>query len=112
MVADTLSLAGKTALVTGSGRENGIGGAVIKTLAANGATVVLHYASNSAEARAHDLASRLRSSGATAVVVQGDISTEQGATKIVNDAIQALETKKIDILGVYFELKPPLIPSV
>jgi short chain dehydrogenase len=101
MVADTLSLTGKVALITGSGRENGIGGAIAKILAKNGASVVIHYVSSSSASRAHALADSLRKSNATAVVVQGDLSTEEGTAKIVSDALKALETDKIDILGKF-----------
>jgi NAD(P)-dependent dehydrogenase (short-subunit alcohol dehydrogenase family) len=45
MAAETLSLAGKTALVTGSSRENGIGAAIARALAQNGASVAIHYVS-------------------------------------------------------------------
>lgn len=34
-------------------------------------------------------------------VVSGDITTEEGATKIVKDALEALDTAKIDILGMF-----------
>jgi len=42
MSADTLSLLGKTAFVTGSGKENGIGAGIARNLARNGASVVIH----------------------------------------------------------------------
>lgn len=42
MSPDTLSLDGKIAIVTGSGRENGIGAAIAFALAGNGASVAIN----------------------------------------------------------------------
>jgi len=50
MSADTFSLAGKAALVTGSGRETGIGAAIARALAQNGASVAIHYVSEDSKA--------------------------------------------------------------
>ncbi len=42
MTPDTLSLDGKVAIVTGSGRENGIGAAIAFALAVNGASITIN----------------------------------------------------------------------
>ncbi|KAK8868503.1 short-chain dehydrogenase [Apiospora arundinis] len=49
MTADTLDLTGKVAIVTGSGRENGIDDGIAKVLARNGASVAIHYVSKSSK---------------------------------------------------------------
>ncbi|MCK9541413.1 MAG: SDR family oxidoreductase [Novosphingobium sp.] len=64
-------LEGKIALVTGAGR--GIGAAIARRLAADGAEVGIHYA-NSAET-AENLAEALRVEGGRAFTVQGDLAS-------------------------------------
>ena len=61
MAVDTLSLAGKTALVTGSGRGTGIGAAIARALARNGASVAIHYVSEDSKARAEKIAVNIKS---------------------------------------------------
>ncbi|MFK0042230.1 SDR family NAD(P)-dependent oxidoreductase [Paenarthrobacter sp. NPDC090517] len=62
-------LTGKTALVTGGGR--GIGRAVSRRLAAEGAHVIIHYGSNEQEARA--TAAGIRQDGGRANVIQAEL---------------------------------------
>ncbi|KAJ6187752.1 short-chain dehydrogenase [Penicillium mononematosum] len=52
MSADTLSLTGKSAVVTGSGREVGIDAAIAIGLTRNGASVAIRYVSEGSKARA------------------------------------------------------------
>ena len=99
MPEDTISLAGQVAIVTGSGRENGIGAAIALALARNGASVTINYVSESSASRAETVAKNLEAVGARATVVQADISTPEGATKLVRETLKAFDTNKIDILG-------------
>ncbi|KAI4863406.1 putative short-chain dehydrogenase [Hypoxylon rubiginosum] len=99
MPADTLSVAGKIAIVTGSGRENGIGAAIARALARNGASVAIHYVSEEVTPRAQALAQSIRDEHGVAVaVVQADVSTPEGANKIVAETLQQLGVDHIDIL--------------
>jgi NAD(P)-dependent dehydrogenase (short-subunit alcohol dehydrogenase family) len=102
MAPDTLSLEGKTAIVTGSGRENGIGSAIARALARNGANVTINYVSDGSASRAADVAESLKALGAQAIVVQADVSTPAGASKIVKETLAGFGTDKIDILSNYF----------
>ncbi|KAF7557916.1 hypothetical protein G7Z17_g238 [Cylindrodendrum hubeiense] len=79
MTVDTLSLAGKVAIVTGSGRENGIGAGVAVALARNGAAVTINYISDSVTARANALADKIRADGGQATVVQTTVVNNAGA---------------------------------
>jgi NAD(P)-dependent dehydrogenase (short-subunit alcohol dehydrogenase family) len=72
MTYDTLSLEGKVAIVTGSGRENGIGAGIALALARNGASVVVNHVSDSSEKRAENVAKTLRDAGGTAIVVKSN----------------------------------------
>ncbi|PCD30447.1 hypothetical protein AU210_010128 [Fusarium oxysporum f. sp. radicis-cucumerinum] len=99
MAIDSLSLDGKIAIVTGSGRENGIGAAIAVTLARNGAAVTIHYVSDSVTKRAHAVAQGVRADGGKAAVVQTSIETPEGAQYLVNETLRAFNTDHVDILS-------------
>jgi 3-oxoacyl-[acyl-carrier protein] reductase len=92
-------LTGKVALVTGASK--GIGAAIAKTLAAQGAAVVVNYASSKAGADA--VVQAITDAGGKALAVQGDVSNAAEAKAIVDAAIAAYG--RLDILvnnsGVY-----------
>ncbi|KAJ2976390.1 hypothetical protein NQ176_g4981 [Zarea fungicola] len=99
MAVDTLSLEGKVAIVTGSGRENGIGAGIALALARNGASVVVNYVSDSTAQRAQTVATVLREAGAKdVIVVQASVDTLDGAKKLVKATLDELKTNHIDIL--------------
>jgi NAD(P)-dependent dehydrogenase (short-subunit alcohol dehydrogenase family) len=100
MVADSLSLAGKTALVTGSGRETGIGAAIARAFARNGANVAIHYVSESSQARAAKVAAEIsRDFGTKTTVVRGGVENPEDCTRMVEQILKDFETDHIDILG-------------
>ncbi|KAG5972388.1 hypothetical protein E4U55_000832 [Claviceps digitariae] len=98
MAVDTLSLEGKVAIVTGSGRENGIGAAIALALARNGASVVVNHVSDSTAPRAKKVADMLRKAGGNALVVQTGVDTLEGAEEIVKKTLEGFQTDHIDIL--------------
>jgi NAD(P)-dependent dehydrogenase (short-subunit alcohol dehydrogenase family) len=101
MAPETFSLAGKTALITGSGRENGIGAAIAKAFARNGAFVAIHYVSEQTKARAEKLATDIAQEfGTKTTVVQGCVENHSTAKKMVEQALKGLNTDHIDILGM------------
>jgi NAD(P)-dependent dehydrogenase (short-subunit alcohol dehydrogenase family) len=110
MAADTLSLAGKIAIVTGSGRENGIGAAIAIALGRNGAAVTINYVTPSIASRAEGVASTIRSAGGQAIVVEADVTTTEGAEKLTQETLKAFGTDHIDILGIsIFNLQFPKV---
>ena len=92
-------LAGKVAVVTGASK--GIGAGIAKALAAEGAAVVVNYASSKAGADA--VVEVITAAGGKAVAVQGDVSNEKQAKGLVDTALK--EFGRLDILvnnsGVY-----------
>ena len=92
-------LTGKVAVVTGASK--GIGAAIAKALAAEGAAVVVNYASSKAGADA--VVEAITAAGGKAVVAHGDVSKAAEAQGIIDAAIKAYG--RLDILvnnsGVY-----------
>lgn len=102
MTVDSLSLAGKVAIITGSGRENGIGAGIALTLAKAGARVVINYVSNSTASRAEVVREKIDAVAGknSAIVVQADVSTAEGCKKIVGETLTRFGVNHIDIIGI------------
>src|SRR5207245_10547741 len=99
-----LQLRGKRAVVTGS--SSGIGEAIAKALAAEGATVVVH---GRRPAEAKRVAGEITASGGKAVVALGDLATDAGAdavAKAVNEAFGGADILVNNAGG--FQQKPGL----
>ncbi len=92
-------LTGKVAVVTGASK--GIGAGIAKALAAEGASVVVNYASSKAGADA--VVAAITAAGGKAVAVGGDVSKKAEAEGIIDAAIK--NYGRLDILvnnsGVY-----------
>lgn len=100
MAPDTFSLAGKVAIVTGSGKQNGIGAGIAYALARNGAWLVINHVSDSTAPRAAEVVKKIERDGGKATVVQADVTSPDGANKVVQKGLKALGVAKVDILGM------------
>jgi NAD(P)-dependent dehydrogenase (short-subunit alcohol dehydrogenase family) len=106
IMADKM-LAGKVALITGAGREGGLGQAIAQALASAGASIMLHDrgAVSGEIAPSHGvgtvtqleaIATRIRSTGATVETVTGDLLDETEIESMVAHTVQKLG--RVDIL--------------
>ena len=95
----TQKLTGKVAVVTGASK--GIGAQIAKELAAEGAAVVVNYASS--KAGADKVVSEIASSGGKAIAVQGDVAKKADINRLFSETKKAFG--KVDILinnaGIY-----------
>jgi len=85
------TLQGRTAIVTGSTR--GIGWAIARTFAAEGANVVIHGTN---EQRAAEKLNEIQAAGGTAAVCLGDVAEEAFAPRLIDFAVEKFNG--IDIL--------------
>jgi 3-oxoacyl-[acyl-carrier protein] reductase len=92
MTTSAHDLKGRAALVTGAGV--GIGRATAVALAQAGATVGIHYRRSEAEAR--ETLKLVEAAGAKGVLLQGDLTDENAANRIVDEFVAA--AKRLDIL--------------
>lgn len=109
-----MRLEGRTALVTGSSR--GIGAAIARKLAADGARVVVHGRSDRDEAEA--VAESIRESGGAADVLTGDLAVGETAVEIVRQAFAFHGALDVLVLnaggykaGMAMDLSPEVIDS-
>ncbi len=94
-----MKLSGKTAVVTGASK--GIGAAIAKHLAAEGAAVVVNYASS--REGAQRVVSEITEAGGKAIAIQADVSVQADIVRLFAETINAFG--KLDILvnnaGIY-----------
>ena len=91
-------------LITGSSR--GIGAAIAKAFAAEGATVIINYIKNSAAAI--ETAEKCKELGGSAKIIQADVSSGEQIQKLIDEILQ--DFSKIDIL-VNNAFKPYIFDS-
>ncbi|MGH7971552.1 MAG: SDR family NAD(P)-dependent oxidoreductase [Limisphaerales bacterium] len=99
MKTNSKKLAGKVALVTGASK--GIGAAIAKTLAAEGAAVVVNYSSSKKDGE--NVAKEINALGGKAIAVQANMSKPEDIKRLFAKSSKAFG--KVDILvnnaGVY-----------
>lgn len=99
MSTNAKKLVGKVAVVTGASK--GIGAAIAKSLAADGASVVVNYASS--KAGADKVVSEITAQGGKAVAVQADVAKKADIDRLFAETKKAYG--KLDVLvnnaGIY-----------
>ncbi len=87
-----MNLQGKVVLVTGSSR--GIGAAIARGVAREGATVVVNYVKN--ESAADQVVQSCLEAGGDAWAIRADVTSEDSVGKMIEEIL--LETGKIDVV--------------
>ena len=90
----SVDLSGKVALVTGA--SSGIGAAVVKAFARNGASVFVNYPNDTQAGAAEGVAEEIRSSGGSAQTIAADVSDEVQVATMFQVITQA--AGRLDIL--------------
>ncbi len=75
-------LDGKAVLITGA--STGIGAALVRAFAAQGAAVAIHY--NASEQPAADLLAEITGAGGKGILVQGDVSADGVTERVIEEA--------------------------
>ncbi|KAI5464255.1 hypothetical protein BGZ63DRAFT_439433 [Mariannaea sp. PMI_226] len=98
MIPESLSLIGKTAIVTGGTR--GIGRGISLELARRGANVAMIYANPQRSDTAKSAVEEVHAlgNGAKAISIQADLKLFDSYGKIVKDTLEQLQSDKIDII--------------
>jgi glucose 1-dehydrogenase len=104
---DSMRLSGRVAIVTGAGR--GIGAAIAKGLAAEGAAVVVNYSRSAKEAEC--VSREVIDAGGQAVPLQADIKDLASHERIVSTALE--QFGRIDILvnNAGIEFREPFLEA-
>jgi NAD(P)-dependent dehydrogenase (short-subunit alcohol dehydrogenase family) len=87
-------LTDKTALVTGASR--GIGRAIARRLADDGAHVLVHY--NSSQSQADELVGEITAAGGSAEAVGANLENVDSVNRLVADVKSRLGDRKLDVL--------------
>jgi 3-oxoacyl-[acyl-carrier protein] reductase len=103
----SLSLKGKSALVTGSSR--GIGRAIAERLAADGASVIINYTRQ--EKAAQEIVKRIVDKGGKAVAIQADVAKTADIKRLFDEAEKAVGRLDIVVANAAVFLGKPLIES-
>lgn len=102
------SITGKTALVTGGGKN--LGGRIARDLAQNGAAAIaVHYNSDAAKADTDETVRAIEAAGARGFAFQADLTAAAAMEKLFADAKAAMGSIDIAINTVGKVLKKPIV---
>jgi 3-oxoacyl-[acyl-carrier protein] reductase len=97
-----IDLSGKTAVVTGGTSE--LGRVMVRTLAAAGADVAIHYLKNST--LAHQLLSEVTAMGRRGCAVQADVTVEASVAAMAKEITAQLGTPDIIVNNAVSQCTP------
>jgi NAD(P)-dependent dehydrogenase (short-subunit alcohol dehydrogenase family) len=100
-------LNGKVAVV-GAGAKN-LGGLLSRTLGEEGASVVVHYNSNSTKTSADDTVAAIKAAGSEAFAIQGDLTKVSEVVRLFDEAVTRFGGLDIAVNTVGKVLKKPIV---
>lgn len=103
----SLSLNGKTALITGGSR--GIGRAIAERLATDGAAIVINYARS--EQLAQEVVKAITAKGGKAIGIQADVSKPAEVRRLFSEAEKAMGGLDIVVANAGVHIEKPLIEN-
>jgi len=103
------TLKGKVAVI-GAGAKN-LGGLISRTLGAEGASVVVHYNSDSTKTAAEDTVAAIKKAGSDAFAIQGDLTKVSEVVKLFDETINRFGRLDIGVNTVGKVLKKPLVET-
>jgi len=103
----SLSLDGKTALITGGSR--GIGRAIAERLAAEGAAIVINYTRS--EQLAQEVVKAISAKGGKAIAIQADVSKPAEVRRLFNEAEKAIGGLDIVVANAGVYIVKPLVEN-
>ena len=96
--------------VIGAGAKN-LGGLISRTLGAEGASVVVHYNSDSTKAAAEDTVAAIKKAGSDAFAIQGDLTKVSEVVKLFDETINRFGSLDIGVNTVGKVLKKPFVET-
>jgi NAD(P)-dependent dehydrogenase (short-subunit alcohol dehydrogenase family) len=103
------TLKGKVAVI-GAGAKN-LGGLISRTFGADGASVVVHYNSDSTKASADETVQAVKAAGGDAFAIQGDLTRVSEVVRLFDEAIKRYGGVDIAVNTVGKVLKKPFIET-
>jgi NAD(P)-dependent dehydrogenase (short-subunit alcohol dehydrogenase family) len=100
-------LKGKVAVV-GAGAKN-LGGLISRTLGQEGASVAVHYNSNSTQAGAEDTVAAIKAAGSDAFAIQGDLTKVSEIESLFDQVVKRFGGLDIAVNTVGKVLKKPIV---
>ena len=96
--------------VIGAGAKN-LGGLISRTLGAEGASVVVHYNSDSTKAAAENTVAAIKKAGSDAFAIQGDLTKVSEVVKLFDETINRFGSLDIGVNTVGKVLKKPFVET-
>jgi len=103
------SLNGKVAVIAGGAKN--LGGLISRTLAAEGASIAVHYNSNSSKAAADETVLAIKAAGSDAFAIQGDLTRVAEVVMLFDAAKNRFGHIDIAVNTVGKVLKKPIIET-
>ncbi len=103
------TLKDKVAVVAGGAKN--LGGLISRTLAEDGAKIVVHYNSDSTKAAADETVKAVKDSRSDAFTVQGDLTKAANVEKLFSETVSKFGKPDIAINTVGMVLKKPIIET-